>query len=236
LQIAKASTVSIAIGHAHGLPFTIIAPSTVAASDKPICGLMVRPDSTIKTGKDCNGKIFVGNSLQDLTQLSTMAWVDKTGGDSRTLKFVELTQSVTIDAITTGRIDGATALNPVLYDAVSTGHVRVVGNPLDAVAPHFCTSAWFTTTGYAAKNPTVVRRFVAGLRDAVRYQYAHPAEMADYLAPFLHDDLDRLRKMPRTTVGLTLDPKDFQPVIDLIVKYGTVPSGFPARDMLTLNP
>jgi NitT/TauT family transport system substrate-binding protein len=233
LDIAKSGTMAIIIAHQRGLPLTIVWPAAISTSAAPICGLIVARNGGIVNGKDCTGKTFTGASLQDLNQLAAMAWVDANGGDSKTLKFIEVTSSTTLAALDAGRIDGATVLNPILQLALRSPGIRVLANPFDTVSKHFCSSTWFTTRDYAAKNPDVVRRFVNGLQQATRYEYAHPAEMSRVLAPFLKQDEAALATFPRTTDGLTLDAADYQPVIDLAARYGAIPKPFAAREVLT---
>jgi NitT/TauT family transport system substrate-binding protein len=234
LQIAKSGTMAIVAAYARAIPLTAIWPaaiSTTAAA--PMCGLIVRRSSGIVTGKDCNAKIFTGASLQDLNQLAAMAWVDANGGDSKTLKFIEVSSSATIPALLAGRIDGATVLNPTLQIALRTPDVAVLANPFETIGKHFCSSTWFTTRDYVAQNAGIVRRFVAGLHEAGRYEAAHPAQMGRYLAPFLHQDEAELNTFPRTPGGQSLDESDYQPVIDIAARYGVIPKPFPASAMLT---
>jgi NitT/TauT family transport system substrate-binding protein len=235
LEMAKSGTMAIVLGHVRGVPLTAIWPAAISTSAAPIAGLVVLRSGAIATAKDCNGKVFPGASLQDINQLAAMAWVDANGGDSKTMRFVEIPSSEAIPALQAGRIDGATVLNPILQVALRTPALRLLTNPFDTISKHFCSSTWFTTSDYAAKNPDVVRRFVTALQEATRYEYAHQAEMAQYLAPFLHVDEAALAAFPRTTDGLTLTPSDYQPVIDLAVRYGVIPKAFPAREMLTVS-
>jgi NitT/TauT family transport system substrate-binding protein len=109
----------------------------------------------------------------------------------------------------------------------------VLANPFDSVGKRFASSTWFTTSDFVAKNTDVVRRFLAGLLEASRYETAHPTQMGAYLAPYLNMDEAALAKFPRTPIGLALDPSDYQPVIDLAARYGVIPKRFPAADMLT---
>ena len=233
LEIAKSGTMAIVIAHTRNLPLTIVWPAAIAMTSAPICGLIVAKTGGITSGKDCNGKTFTGASLQDLNQLAAMAWVDANGGDAKTMKFLEVTSSTTMAALESGRVDGATVLNPVLQLALRAPNVRVLANPFDTVAKHFCSSTWFTTRDYGARNPDVLKRFVTGLQQAGRYEDAHPAEMGRVLAPFLKQDEATLAAFPRTPTGRVLDPADFQPVIDLAARYGAIAKAFPARDVIT---
>jgi NitT/TauT family transport system substrate-binding protein len=233
LQMAKSGTMAIIIAHDKGLPLTIVWPCAISTSAAPMCGLVVSRASGISSGKDCNGKTFTGASLQDLNQLAAMAWADANGGDSKTMKFLEITSSATIPALQSGRIDGATVLNPTLQYAIRTPGIKLLANPFDTISKHFCSSTWFTTRDYVEKNADTVKRFLTGLQQATRYEYAHPTEMGKVLAPFLKQDEATLAAFPRTTDGLTLDTADFQPVIELAARYGAIPKSFPAKDVVS---
>lgn len=78
-----------------------------------------------------------------------------------------------------------------------------------------------------------MRRFVAGLLEAGRYETAHPAQMAAYLAPYLNMDEAALAKFPRTPIGLALDANDYQPVIEVAARYGVIAKRFPAAEMIS---
>jgi NitT/TauT family transport system substrate-binding protein len=235
LEIAKSGTMAIVAAHARGLPLAAVWPAAISTAAAPMCGLIVLKKSGIVTGKDCNGRVFTGASLQDLNQLAAMAWVDANGGDSRTTRFLEITSSATIAALEAGRIDGATVLNPVLQIARHTPDLTILADPFDTISSHFCSSTWFTTRDYASANGDVVKRFVSGLHEATKAEYARPADMAPYLAPFLNEDAAALAAFPRTTCGLALDSADYQPVIDLAARYGLIAKAFPAREMLVVS-
>jgi NitT/TauT family transport system substrate-binding protein len=234
LQFAKSGPISLIAGHAHGVGFTVIAPSRISTPERPLGHLLVRADSPIKTAKDCNGKIFAGSALNDFNALVALQWVDLNGGDWHSIKLVEIPASSVIPALVDNRIDAATAEDPVRYDALASGKIRALANPFDSVGKRYIASCWFTSKDLVAKQPDLVRRFVAGLREATVYASAHPAEMASSLAPFLHDDPAKLQKMGLSQLGVTLDARELQPVVDIAVKFGIIDKSFDARDLVTI--
>ena len=74
-------------------------------ADKPDLALLVLASSPIKTAKDMDGKTLSGVALQDLNSVSTAMWVDRHGGDSAGLKFVEMPASATLAGLQQHRID-----------------------------------------------------------------------------------------------------------------------------------
>jgi hypothetical protein len=45
-----------------------------------------------------------------------------------------------------------------------------------------------------------------------------------------------IQQMPRVDGATALNPAQFQPVIDAAAKFGLIPHGFPAREMLASAP
>jgi NitT/TauT family transport system substrate-binding protein len=234
LQFAKSGPMSLVTGYARGFPFTIVAPSRISTPQHPVGGVLVRNDSPIKAAKDCNGKIVAGSALQDLNALAVLAWVDANGGDAKTMKLVEIPQSALVAAIVEGRIDLGTAQNPFLYDAVSERRARLLCNPFDAIGNRYIASCWFTTKDLVAKQPDVARKFVLALKESTRYAIAHPAEIAPVLAPFVHEDATRLKKMGLAPVGVDLVAKELQPMVDLAFRYGLIPKTYDAQELVTI--
>src|SRR5262249_3898361 len=96
ISVGWTNVVSMCYSHLTGFSFRFIANDTIVklvsanwgTHGSP--GLMVGVDSAIKTGKDLEGKIVAINTLGNITQATAMAWVDKHGGDSSKLKWVEM--------------------------------------------------------------------------------------------------------------------------------------------------
>ena len=232
LPIAKSSVIALIAAYARGLPFVIIAPSVVFTADKPTSGLIVRKDSPLLPGKDFNGKTIGVSSLVDARVIAIKAWTDANGGDSRTLKFIEVPASSVLAAVEAGRIDATVVSNTQLGDAMSAGTFKNLGEPNAAIGKRYIVNTWYTTRAYLAQNGDIVRHFLAGLLPAVTYANAHPAEMTPFLASFAKIDGTKLQNMTHSVIATKLVPAEYQPVIDAAAKYGFIDKAFPARDFL----
>jgi NitT/TauT family transport system substrate-binding protein len=217
-DVGFSNVVSLAVAYKRGLPLTIIAPAGLYSSKAPTSVLMVASGSPIKTARDCNGKTFAVNGLKNITQFSSQAWVDKNGGDSKTLKFVELKFPEMAPALQQGRIDVALIAEPDLSDAKKVA--RVLGDSYDAIAPSFLIGAFCTTTAFAKANPDVVKRFAGAIRDVAAWSNAHHKETGDILARVTKIDPAIIAGMTRSTYAERFSPDDIQPSIDVAVKYG----------------
>jgi NitT/TauT family transport system substrate-binding protein len=232
-QFGLSSLVNIISAHEKGIPFTLVAPAGVVTSDVPYSQFVVRKDAPIKTAKDLNGKTIGTPGLKDMDTVAIMNWVDKNGGDSATLKFIEMSGPVALAAIEEGRIDGADLNTPTLTRGLEGGKVRTLAQVFDAVAPRFCNTGWFTTDDYAAKNRDVVQKFARVMNDAAAYCNAHHADTVSMVAQNAKIDEKLVARMARITFGDYLRPAEIQPLIDVAFKYKTIDKAFDAKLLIS---
>jgi len=231
-QIGKASITPLILGHAKGLPFTVVAPAGLYNASAPIDGMFVRVDSPYKTAADLNGKTFGVYGIGDIFTIATKAWMAKNGGDAASVKFVELPISAMVPAIEAGRIDAGSMNEPALQSALSSPKLRLISHLFAAVAPRFMYTAWFTTATYATANPTVMFNFQRAMREAATYVNGHHDQTAGLIADFASVDPAVVHKMQRVEQGTALDPQLVQPVIDTMAQFADIPAKFEASALL----
>jgi NitT/TauT family transport system substrate-binding protein len=231
-QIGKSSVAGLITAHAKGVPFVFVAPGGLYESTAPVTALMVRADSAVKTGADLNGKIVAVSAIGDLYTLTVKGWVDQHGGDSTTLKLVEIPLSAVPAALAAGRIDAGCLEEPEVSEALAGGTSRVLGRLFDSIAPRFMYTGWFSTLDWATQNRALLGTFRGALRSATNYTNAHKADTVTLSSNFTLIDPKVVAKGLRVTGLATLDPKLIQPVIEASVKYKTIPASFDARDMI----
>ena len=231
-QVGKSSIVPLITAFAKGIPFVLVAPGGLYRASKPHIAMIVAVDSPIKTAADMNGKTLGVSALDDLYTLGIKAWMDKNGGDSSTLKIVELPLSAVTAAIVAGRIDAGGSGTPALQAALDSGKVRVLAHMFDAIAPEFMYTAWFSTKSYVASHVALVRGFSHAEREAAAYVNEHPAQTVDVLAKFTGIQPNVIATMTRAQMSTTLDPKLIQSVVDVCVHYKVIPAPIKAEDMI----
>jgi NitT/TauT family transport system substrate-binding protein len=232
VDIGRSSLLPLISAHARGVPFTLIGPSGVYVVGLSTGGIVVLKDSPVNVGRDFNGKIVSVPALNDVQGIATRSWIDKNGGDSATVKFVEATGQESAVALDSARIAAATLVNPAMSQILATGKYRMVANPLTGLAPRLLEAAWFSTTDYAAQNPNVIKKFGDVLQRASAYSNEHPEQTAELLAKFSGMDIETVRHMTRDKYDLKLLPSDIQPLIDAAAKYKVIAQGFEAGDYI----
>jgi ABC-type nitrate/sulfonate/bicarbonate transport system substrate-binding protein len=118
VTIGGLSIPSIALAHEKGVPITIVAPGSVYSSAAPTSGIIVLKNSPLRKASDLNGKTIATRDLSNLSYYGANAWIDKNGGDSKSLHWIEISDTADIAAMQQGRVDAASVSEPALDDAL----------------------------------------------------------------------------------------------------------------------
>jgi NitT/TauT family transport system substrate-binding protein len=217
---------------AHDIPVKFIAPEAFYLSDHADSVLLVKADSPIRTAGDLNGKVIGVDSLKDLYTLATRGWVDNGGGDGASLKPVEIPPPEQLAALLGGRIDAGVFKAPFLSVALAGGKTRLLGKPLDAVAPRFLISAWIASDDFVTKNPQALKAFQEVIAQAGRYTNAHQDATVDLVAKFTGQDPAQVRNSVRATSAVAVTLPELQRPLDFAYKYKLIDHSLDATAML----
>jgi NitT/TauT family transport system substrate-binding protein len=228
LQIGSSNILAIATARQRGLPFVFIAPGGQYRDSVPTTQLVTALASPIRTGKDLNGKTIGSISLRALDQFSAMAWIDANGGDSSTVKFIEIPTSEMAAALDRGTIDAAQMAEPFL--SANRGKVRLLGKSYGAVAKQFLIAGWFAKSDWVAQNADVVKRFDDAIAQSAQWANANPAKAGAILEKYAkiqaNPDANHLN------YARTLEPSAIAPVLELGLKYKALAQALPAADLI----
>jgi len=194
----------------------------------------VLKNGPIKTAKDLAGKIVAVNGLNNISSVSVQAWVDKNGGDWKSVKFAEMPFPQMPDAVRSGRVDAASidAANEQLLMKPDSD-LRRLDNVFNAVGTHFTPSCWFTTTSWVSANPAEAKAFVSVMAQAATWANANHAASAAILGPYLSKTAQEIDSVTRAPYATRLTPDLVQPSIDAAFKYGLIKKSFPASDLIS---
>ena len=233
LEIGKSSLLNLIVARSKGIPFALVAPGGLYVSDKPMGGMIVAVDSPIHTATDLGGKTVQSSALRDINTLATRAWVDAHGGDSSTLRFVEMAPLNAVGAVEQGRIDAATLVTPMYTEALASPKARVAMPIFDGIASRYLITGWFADEAFVRANRDAVARFADAMHDAEAYCSAHPDAARALIEEFTGLDAGLVAKMPSTVYPAALDQRDIQPIIDVAARYKVLDKAFDAREMIS---
>jgi NitT/TauT family transport system substrate-binding protein len=229
VDVGCSEVVSLILAYRKGVPLTIVAPGGLQTAKSPAGMMFARSDLAATSGKDFNGKTVAVVGLNGFAQYGTANWIDKTGGDSKSVKFVQFAGAQIPVALQDGRVDGAFVPEP--FVSVARKVARPVANPMIAIGPHILSSAHFSTTTYARANPEAIKQLQTALRQAAEWANAHQDQTALILEKYAKVTPEMLAAATRSLYATALDPGDVQPIIDVAAKYGNFPT-FSATEML----
>jgi NitT/TauT family transport system substrate-binding protein len=233
-DMGMASITSIVAAYARNLPFAIVAPSIAYRKDNATAGIVVAAGSPLRAPEDLQGKVVSCSAIGDIAYLGLRALIDKAGGDSSTVKFIELPPTgVVTAAIIQGRIDAGLIAEPAMMEDVRAGKLRFFVDELTGYSRPILEAVYFSTRDYAAKNRDTVARFAKVLERASIYSNAHVAETSPLLATYAGMDPKVTAEMRHGYMAPTVDPGAIQPVIDLMAKYKNIPQAFDAHELLS---
>jgi NitT/TauT family transport system substrate-binding protein len=224
LDIGMSSPFVFMNARRHGLPYTIIAPGALYESTDPNGAMVVPAASTIRTAKELEGKTIAGITVGAMDELAIRAWIDQNGGDSRTVKVIEIPSSAMVDAMEQGRIGAALLPEPQLTAAGN--RVRQIGRGYDAIAKTLMISVWFTTYTWAENHPVEARKFADAMSQTAVWAAANREKAAEILEKWTKIKVPRIR----TISAQHYDPALVQPICDGALKYKMIDAPMNAKD------
>ena len=111
------------------------------------------------------------NGLGDLTQVAIAAWIDANGGDSKSVKMIEVPFSGVAAALAQGRIDAALLVEP--FTTAARGQVKILGDPQAAIGRGYMVTGWYAKADWLNANRDTAQRFVDVMLQTAKWGEAH---------------------------------------------------------------
>ena len=231
LDIGFSDIISAVGAIERGEPVVILAPAAIYDARAPITVLLGPKNRHIHSGKDLNGKTLGVPAPHDLGELATRYWIDRHGGDNRTVHYTHAIVFTEIGtALNDGRLDAAEMSEPIKTEIAP--RTSFVANTFDDIAPQFVIGVFVARTAWVKAHPAEAKRFTRAMTEAARWANAHHAQTAQILARRYHIPPAVVVKMVRARYPEDLTAKLVQPVIDVGARYGA----FARVDAATLLP
>jgi NitT/TauT family transport system substrate-binding protein len=235
VQVAISNSVSIILGAHQGLGFKIISAGSFTGAKPPdIAAIAVPPDSTVKSGKDLEGKRLAVNTRANVIWLYANAWVEATGGNPKAVTYLEVPFPQMLDALRSKRVDAAFLIDPFLTAGLEQHAVKVIGWPYNKLQPRIPIAMYAATESYIKAHPEVIAAFDKAYDRGVDWvnQHAGDQEWIKLVASYTHLPPKRIADLHVPPFEKTIDPARLQPTIELMVKYGLLDKSIPAASVL----
>jgi ABC-type nitrate/sulfonate/bicarbonate transport system substrate-binding protein len=230
IDVGIADSIAIANAVHGGVPFAYFAGSALYSSTAPTTLLCVAKTSPLRTAKDIEGQTVGVANISSISTVAVKAWLEASGADLAKIKIFELPQAEMAAALVRGTV-AAAFLNETFYTS-ERERLRVFAAPYDAVGKQFMLSGWFATRDWLARNPDLAKRLAGAIYDSSRWANAHHDQTAAILAKYSGMDVARIREIHRVTFTTGLEPRMFQPVLDIAARYKLIDGRVNAADIM----
>jgi ABC-type nitrate/sulfonate/bicarbonate transport system substrate-binding protein len=230
VDVGFANLVSVVAAFAKNVPIAIVAPGSVDVEATPTNALVVVPGSSIRTGRDFNGKTMATTTLRNIVQFAAQAWIDANGGDSTTVRFVEMPFSEMTEALVANRIDAAILAEPFM--SVAKPRTRFIAYPMAAIGSRVQLGGWIAPLAWARAHPALVAAFADAIVKTNAWANAHHDVTARLLVKYGKLDPELVAHMNRATYTTALVPAEMQPAIDVAARYGAIAQSIPAQSLI----
>jgi ABC-type nitrate/sulfonate/bicarbonate transport system substrate-binding protein len=221
LDVAFVNIISAVHEIEGGAPFTIVAPAALYDSAHPITVMLAPKDHPVRSGADLNGKTISVPAPNDLGEIATRNWVDRHGGDSKTVHYVSTIAFTDVAAaLISGRVDAAEMSEPIKTEILPS--VSFAAATFDDIAPKFVIGVFLARNAWLQASPDAAKRFVSAMAAGDRWANTHHAETAAVLTERYHTKPEVLAAMVRAGYPEALTPDLIQPVVDVAARYGVV--------------
>jgi len=232
LDLGKATFLPVVVAFSRGIPLTVLAPAVVYDSRSPNGALVTAKDGPIHGPADMIGKIVGVNSLNDPTRPGMDRWLELAGIDKDAVKYVEVPMSAEPAAVDAHRIDAMMLTSPIMDEVLASGKYRIVAPVMNAIAPRWLFSSFFTRQEWAAKNKEAAKRFAEVILAAAAYTNAHHGDQVGLIAELVGATPESIARMTWPVAGTALAVAEMQPMIDIAARYGLIKERYDARAMI----
>jgi NitT/TauT family transport system substrate-binding protein len=230
LDVGAANIASIAAARERGLPLKFFAPASIATQSTLTDPIMVRKDSPLKGAADLNGKTVAIVAMKTMQHAAFLLWVDKHGGDSKSIKMIEIPFPEMIAALDSGRVDAAIPSEP--FASMGLAANKILGSVYASLPATILVFGFFATDSWLQAHPDLAVKFAGAIRKAAIWANAHPKESALMLTKFTKVDPAVAATMTRAVYATSLDPAQLQPVLDNAVRYGMLDKPLDANELI----
>ena len=233
VDIGNSVVGSVVAARSRGINVKFIAAAGLYSSTAPTARLLGLKGTSYHTGSDLNGKTIAVTGLADLTYYATKQWVEATGGNPASMKFIELAEPEMLPALKEHRVDAAILIEPFI---ASAGDELVSIAPVDDyVAKRFLATGWIASDAWLATHADIAAKFAAVMKQTATWANGHHAESAAILLKYTKLTPEIVAHMNRAIYGTALEPALIQPVIDNAAKYGSFPRPVTAGELTWLT-
>jgi NitT/TauT family transport system substrate-binding protein len=235
VQITFSNIISIVLGAKQGLGFEVIAAGSGTGAEAPdLAGLVAKPGSGIRSGRDLQGKRIAVNTRNNIIWLYARAWVQATGGDPDKVTYLEVPFPQMNDALRGDRVDAAFVVEPFLSAGLQSKTTQLVGWPYNTVGKRIPVGMYAATASYIKQHPDVIERFTRAYNKGADWINDHKGsdEWLKIISSYTRMKPEQLKGLNLPLFEKTVDPAGVEQVVELMRKHKMLEGAFDVKGLL----
>ena len=205
-----------------GLDTVAVAGYTETVKNDNNFGIVVRPESNIKTPADFVGKKVGVPGLNAFLHVMFREWLTMKGVDWKKVEFVE-TQFPQMEGILkSGSVDAVVAIQPFMARIIGTKTGELLSNFIRDMPAGMSITVFASKKAWADKNQEAIKAFRAGFDEGSAYAHAHPDEARAIVANFLKLPPPAVAAVTIPQFDSKLGDKNLAPWVSIMKSQGMI--------------
>lgn len=211
----------------NGLDLVSVAGGTIT-DENFITSLMVKPDSTIATAKDVEGKKIGVPGIGAFVNVLFNEWMTLKGADYTKVIFVEVPFPQMFDVLRAGTVDGVIPVEPFASRILGAKAGIVKFGYVDDLKNKYRVLVSASTREYADKNADVIKALRTSLTEAEAKYKADPKSAIDAVGTFIKMPPQALAAVKIAGSPPVVTDAEIDAWTTLLVKQGAMKKAVPA--------
>jgi NitT/TauT family transport system substrate-binding protein len=236
LDVGFTGTVPLIQANSRGLPIRAITGGSIQDKSSPYQALVTPKNSSILQANQLVGATIGVNVFKSIDHSFTLAWLQKHGIDTKSIKFVEIPFPEMEAALTTGQIQAASMIEPFITLAEGRDSIKILDYHIVDVKPEFEMTTYVVSADYADKDRKELKAFQAAINEATDLINSGKANLQKSISTNTKLDKKLVRQIAVPRFGKTLTLENLEFTSSLLMKLGFIEKSPKVEDLiLTLD-
>lgn len=227
-DIVTASWTNMVTSTAQGVPIKIVGTNGVISAKQGESGVLVPPDSSLKSIADLKGKTLGVLGIRTGSDIGVLLAAEAAGISADSITEVAIPYSGMQAALETGQVDAVMVTDPYYSQMVEAGNVDL--GDVNEFTNGLPSTLWAATTEWLKSHEKAAEAFVAAMKKADAYYKAHPDEAKQITAKVSKIDVSKVPEP--ATISLSIDVAKAKKNIKDLEHLGYVENPKPLDEIL----
>ncbi|NKX54214.1 ABC transporter substrate-binding protein [Arthrobacter mobilis] len=232
-DITTGSWISVATSASKGVPVTVISGNGIVDPETANSGILVNPDSGLKTIADLKGKTIGVVGVKTGSDIPVLQAIEDAGLKVEDIKEVAIPYSGMQAAIEQKTVDAVVPADTFYHQMIDAGYTSIANPVLDYQA-NMPVTVWTATKEWVAANPGTAEKFNDAMEKAAEFysDKANIDEVKALTAEVNQVDVSQVDAGNYVPVSVAVNTTTGQAGIDAMEHFGLVKDPITAEELL----